>query len=113
VVDSSLLARQYQAAIFEEHYVRQSTLCSVYNGSSTGPGYSVVVCFPEPPDCTNACLRQEVHGKVTKSLLSNDHIRFVFDDLCANVLDVFLLHLQQGSPEVNAASYHGLAAYGW
>jgi len=84
----------------------------VYNGGSTGPGYSVVVCFPEPPDCTDACLCQEVHGKITESLLSDDHIRFVLDDLCANVLDVFLLHLQQGSPEATAANYYGLAAYG-
>jgi len=82
----------------------------VYNGSSTGPGYSVVVCFPEPSDCTDACLRQEVHGKITESLLSDHHIRFVLDDFCANVLDVFLLHLQQGSPEAIAANYHGLAA---
>lgn len=71
----------------------------MYNGSSTSPGYSVVVCLPEPPDCADACLCQEVHGKVTEALLRDDHIWLVPDDLSTNILYILLLHLQQCCPE--------------
>ena len=74
------------------------TLCPVNNGGPTGSGDSVVVSLPEPSDSTDACLSKEMHGKVTQALLSDHHVRFVLDDLCADLLDVVFLHFQQRSP---------------
>ena len=74
------------------------TLCPVNNGGPTRSGDSVVVSLPEPSDSADACLGEEVHGKVTQALLSDHHIRLVLDDLCADLLDVVFLHLQQCSP---------------
>ena len=74
------------------------TLCPVDNGGSTGSGDSVVVSFPEPSDSADACFGEEMHGKVTQAFLGDHHIRLVLDDLCADLLDVLFLHLQQRSP---------------
>ena len=71
------------------------TLCSVHNGSSAGSRYSVVVSLPESPDGTDARLGEEVHGQITKALLRDHHVRLVLDDLCTDLLDVLLLHLEQ------------------
>lgn len=76
------------------------TLCSVHNGSSTGSGYPVVVSLPESSDGTDARLGEEVHGQITQALLSDHYIRLVLNNLCTDLLDVFLLHLEQCSPAV-------------
>lgn len=74
------------------------TLCPVNNGGSTSSGDSIIVSFPEPSDSADACLGEEMHGKVTQALLSDHHIRLVLDDLCADLLDVVFLQFQQRSP---------------
>lgn len=74
------------------------TLCPVDNGGSTGSGDSVVVGLPEPSDSADACLGEEMHGKVAQALLSDHHIRLVLDDLGTDLLDVVFLQLQQCSP---------------
>ena len=74
------------------------TLCPVDNRGSTGSGDSVVVSLPEPSDSADACLGEEMHSKVAQALLSDHHIRLVFDDLCTDLLDVVFLQLQQCSP---------------
>lgn len=74
------------------------TLGPVNDGRSTCSGDSVVVGLPEPSDGADACLGKEVHGQVTQPLLSDHNIGLVLDDLCANLLDVVFLHLQQCSP---------------
>ena len=70
----------------------------MHNGSPTGPGYPVVVSLPQPPDCTDASLCQEMHGQITEALLCDDYIGLVLDDLCTDVLDVLFLHLEKCSP---------------
>lgn len=74
------------------------TLCPVNNSGSTGSGDSVVVSLPEPSDSADACLGEEVHGKVAQALLGDHYIRLVFNDFCTDLLDVVLLQLQQCSP---------------
>ena len=69
------------------------TLCPVNNGGSTGSRDSVVVSLPESSDSTDACLGEEMHGKVAQALLGDHHIGLVLDDLCADLLDVVFLHL--------------------
>ena len=65
----------------------------MYNSGSASSGDPVVVCLPEPPDCRDACLGQEVHGQVTQPLLSDHHIRLVLGDLCTDLFDVLFFHL--------------------
>lgn len=74
------------------------TFCPVHNRGSTCSRDSVVVGLPEPPDGADACLGEEVHGKVAQALLSDHNIGLVLDDLCANLLNVVFLHLKQSSP---------------
>ena len=76
------------------------------NCGSAGSGDSVVVSLPEPSDSADACLGEEMHGKVTQALLGDHHIRLVLDNLCADFLDVVFLHLQQRSPANACVSRH-------
>lgn len=95
---SSALSRCTYARQDLEDKTALRTFCPVNNGSSTCSGDSVVVGLPEPSDGADACFGEEVHGQVTQALLSDHNIGLVLDDLCADLLDVVFLHLQQCSP---------------
>ena len=69
-------------------------ICTVDNGSSTGPGDPVVVSLADPANGRDAGLHQEVLGKVRHSLLRDHQVWFQGNDLIANLLDKRLLHSQ-------------------
>ena len=69
-----------------------------HNSRTTRPRHPVIIRLPQPPERSNARLREEVLREVRHALLRNDNVRLERDDLGAHVLDVLLLHAEHGVP---------------